>query len=123
MLKRVSGVLVGVSSAAAIVPAHAAIDRTSITGAVTASDVTVGVLAIGAVLATIYATIKAAKIAIGMLRGGQSKVSAVRAASIKGSPFFVYGGRDDCDAILGTALFRVGHCLCLGDGVRPAGLI
>lgn len=70
MLKRALTVVSGVVAGAAIIPAHAAIDLTSITGAVTAADVTVGVLAIGAVLATIYATIKAAKIAIGMLRGG-----------------------------------------------------
>ena len=61
------GVLV---SAAVVIPAQAAIDLTSITGAISAADVTVGVLAIGAVLATIHATIKAAKIALAMLRGG-----------------------------------------------------
>ena len=70
MLKRVLTVVGGIAASAAIVPAYAAIDLTSITGAVTASDVTVGVLAIGAVMATIYATIKAAKIALAMLRGG-----------------------------------------------------
>jgi len=73
MLKKVKGVLVSVAvSSAAAVPmlSHAAIDLTSVTGAVTAADVTVGVLAIAAVMATIYATIKAAKIALAMLRGG-----------------------------------------------------
>jgi hypothetical protein len=70
IMKRVVGAAGGAVAFAAILPAQAAIDLTSITGAVTAADVTVGVLAIGAVLATIYATIKAAKIALGMLRGG-----------------------------------------------------
>lgn len=70
MMKRVFAGVGVLASAAVVVPAQAAIDLTSITGAVSAGDVTVGVLAIGAVLATIYATIKAAKIALGMLRGG-----------------------------------------------------
>jgi hypothetical protein len=69
-MKRVFAIAAGLVAAAAVIPAQAAIDLTSITGAVSAADVTVGVLAIGAVLATIYATIKAAKIALGMLRGG-----------------------------------------------------
>lgn len=70
MLKRVGKFVVGVAAVAAIVPAHAAIDLTAITGAVTAADVTAGVLAIAAVLATIYATKKAAMMVLGMLRGG-----------------------------------------------------
>ncbi|RZI43728.1 hypothetical protein EGT07_08140 [Herbaspirillum sp. HC18] len=70
MLKRVSGVLISVPLAAVVLPAHASVDLTGITGAITASDITTGVLAIGAVLAAVYATIKAAKIALGMLRGG-----------------------------------------------------
>jgi len=69
-MKRVFAGFSVVVSAAVVVPAQAAIDLTSITGAITATDVTVGVLAIGAVLATIHATIKGAKIALAMLRGG-----------------------------------------------------
>lgn len=45
------------------------IDLSAITGAFTAGDVTTAVLAVGATLALIYATIKAAKIALGMIRG------------------------------------------------------
>lgn len=51
--------------------AHAAagaIDLTSITGAVSASDIATGVLAIGAVMAVAYMTIKATKIVIGVLK-------------------------------------------------------
>jgi len=50
--------------------AHAAgtVDLTTITGAVSAGDITVGVLAIGAVMAVVYMTIKAAKIVIGVLK-------------------------------------------------------
>lgn len=51
--------------------AHASIDLTAITGAITAADVTVGVLAIAGILATIYATILAAKTALNLLRRGQ----------------------------------------------------
>jgi hypothetical protein len=69
-LKKVALLGAGSVAAAAMGSANAAIDLTSITGAVTASDITVGVLAIAATLATVYATIKAAKIAISMLRGG-----------------------------------------------------
>jgi hypothetical protein len=50
--------------------AQAAVDLTPITGAFTASDVTTGVMAVAAVLAVIYVSIKAAKIVLGMLRGG-----------------------------------------------------
>ncbi len=52
------------------IPAHAAIDMTPITGAFTSSEVTTGVMAVGAVLAVIYVSIKAAKIVLGMIRGG-----------------------------------------------------
>lgn len=50
--------------------ANAAVDLTPITSAFTASDVTTGVMAVAAVLAVIYVSIKAAKIVLGMLRGG-----------------------------------------------------
>lgn len=62
--------LAGSSLAVAALPAHAVIDLTPVTGAVTAAEVTVGVLAIAAILAVIYATIMAAKTALRMLRGG-----------------------------------------------------
>lgn len=51
-------------------PAHAAIDLTSITGSFTASDITTAVLAVAGVLATIYATMTAAKMALRWIRGG-----------------------------------------------------
>ena len=51
-------------------PAHAEIDLTAITGAFSASDITVAVLAVAGVLATIYATMTAAKLALRWIRGG-----------------------------------------------------
>ena len=48
--------------------AHAAIDLSAITGAFTAEDVTVAVLAVAGVLATIYATMTAAKMALRWIR-------------------------------------------------------
>lgn len=53
--------------------AHAStggVDLSAITGAFTASDVVTGVLAVGAVLAVIYVSIKGAKTVLGMIRGG-----------------------------------------------------
>ncbi|WP_340676166.1 hypothetical protein [Paraperlucidibaca sp.] len=51
-------------------PARAEVDLSAITGAFSATDVVTGVLAVGAVLAVIYVSIKAAKTVIGMIRGG-----------------------------------------------------
>lgn len=50
--------------------AHAAVDLTPVTSAFTAADVVTGVMAVAQVLALIYVSIKAAKIVLGMLRGG-----------------------------------------------------
>lgn len=50
--------------------ANAAVDLTPITSAFTATDVTAGVMAVAAVLAVIYVSIKAANIVLGMLRRG-----------------------------------------------------
>lgn len=50
--------------------ANAAIDLTPITGAFTASDVITAVLAVAGVLAAIYATMTAAKMALRWIRGG-----------------------------------------------------
>lgn len=50
--------------------ANAAIDLSPVTGAFTAGDVVTGVMSVAAVLAVIYVSIKAAKIVLGMLRGG-----------------------------------------------------
>jgi hypothetical protein len=46
------------------------VDLTPITGAFTASDVTTGVMAVAAVLAVIFVSIRAAKIVLSMVRGG-----------------------------------------------------
>lgn len=66
-LALVAAPAVAVASGAA--NAASTIDLSPITGAFTAGDVTTAVLAVGATLALIYATIKAAKIALGMIRG------------------------------------------------------
>lgn len=53
--------------------AHAAttgIDLTAITGAFTAADVITAVMAVAGVLAAIYATMTAAKMALRWIRGG-----------------------------------------------------
>lgn len=47
-----------------------AIDLTPITSKFTAGDVITAVMAVAAVLATIYVTMKAAKIALSWIRGG-----------------------------------------------------
>jgi hypothetical protein len=62
--------LVLVTTLAAVTASQAAIDLTPITGAFTATEVTTAVLAVGATLAAIYVTIRAAKIALSMIRGG-----------------------------------------------------
>ncbi len=49
--------------------AHAALDLTPMTGAFSATDIVVGILAIGATLAVVYTAQKAATIVLGMLRG------------------------------------------------------
>ena len=64
----VIGMASGAANAGA--PTTPTIDLTPITGAFTAADVTAGVMAVAAVLAVIYVSIKAAKIVLGMLRGG-----------------------------------------------------
>lgn len=56
--------VIGVSAA------NAAIDLTPITSQFTAADVTTAVLAVAAVLAAIYATMTAAKMALRWIRGG-----------------------------------------------------
>lgn len=50
--------------------ANAAIDLTAITNQFTASDVVTAVLAVAGVLAAIYATMTAAKMALRWIRGG-----------------------------------------------------
>ncbi|MGJ7490028.1 hypothetical protein [Variovorax sp. ZT4R33] len=50
--------------------AHAAIDLTAITGAFTSADVITAVMAVAGVLAAIYATMTAAKMALRWIRGG-----------------------------------------------------
>lgn len=50
--------------------AHAAIDLTPITNAFVASDIITAVMAVAAVLALIYATMTAAKMALRWIRGG-----------------------------------------------------
>lgn len=62
--------LAPVAVVAVAAPAHAAIDLTSITGSFSASDITTAVLAVAGVLATIYATMTAAKMALRWIRGG-----------------------------------------------------
>lgn len=68
--KKLAIVSTAIAALAATVNANAAVDLTPITGAFTASDVTSGVMSVAAVLAVIYVSIKAAKIVLGMLRGG-----------------------------------------------------
>ncbi|MEY2838531.1 MAG: hypothetical protein RJB60_830 [Pseudomonadota bacterium] len=62
----VAAAAVGLVSGAA----NAAVDLTPVTGAFTAADVVTGVMAVAAVLAVIYVSIKAAKIVLGMLKAG-----------------------------------------------------
>jgi len=59
-----------VVAAFSAVSAHAAIDLTAITGAFTAADVITAVMAVAGVLAAIYATMTAAKMALRWIRGG-----------------------------------------------------
>lgn len=69
-LKKGAGAaVVGVVSAASL-PAHAAgsVDLSSITGAVSSGDIVTGVLAIGAVMAVVYVTVKAAKMVMAFLK-------------------------------------------------------
>lgn len=54
----------------AVFAQDAGIDLTPITGAFKASDVIVAVLAVAGVLAAIYATMTAAKMALRWIRGG-----------------------------------------------------
>ncbi len=55
---------------AAMGSAHAAIDLTTITNEFKATDVVTAVMAVAAVLAAIYATMTAAKMALRWIRGG-----------------------------------------------------
>ena len=58
-------------AAVAAVPAHAAgttVDLSSITGAVSSGDIVTGVLAIGAVLAVVHVTVKAATLVMAFLK-------------------------------------------------------
>lgn len=69
LVKTSIAVSVGASTAVASVQAHAAgIDLTAITGAVSATDIATGVLAIGATMAVAYMTIKATKIVLNVLK-------------------------------------------------------
>lgn len=57
---------------AALLPAFAsaATDYTSLTSAFSATDIVTGILAIGAVLATVYVAWKGIKMVLGMMKGG-----------------------------------------------------
>jgi hypothetical protein len=71
MQKKIALVAVASMAAVASAPSFATgIDLTSLTGSLSASDVTVPVLSVAATLAVIYVTIKAAKIVLAKLRGG-----------------------------------------------------
>jgi hypothetical protein len=63
-------IVAAVISAASRAANAAGVDLTPVTGAFTAADVVTGVMAVAAVLAVIYVSIKAAKIVLGMLKGG-----------------------------------------------------
>lgn len=56
--------------ASGVASAEGGIDLSAITGQFSASDVIVAVLAVAGVLATIYATMTAAKMALRWIRGG-----------------------------------------------------
>lgn len=62
--------LVATAGAATAMATPTAIDLTPITSQFSATDVITAVMAVAAVLATIYVTMKAAKIALGWIRGG-----------------------------------------------------
>lgn len=69
MTKQIIAGLAAVGALAVSTTASAAVDVSSITGAFTAADIVVGVMAIAGTLAVVYVSIKAAKIVLGMLRG------------------------------------------------------
>jgi len=60
----------GVALALGVSSANAAttVDLTSITGAISSADIVTGVLAIGAVMAVVYVTVKAAKMVMSFLK-------------------------------------------------------
>lgn len=58
------------ATVAGVTAANAAIDLTPITNEFSASDVVTAVMAVAAVLAAIYATMTAAKMALRWIRGG-----------------------------------------------------
>lgn len=58
------------ATVAGVTAANAAIDLTPITNEFSASDVVTAVMAVAAVLASIYATMTAAKMALRWIRGG-----------------------------------------------------
>ena len=65
-----SGVVASLGAASAMAQSTSAVDLTPITSQFSATDVITAVMAVAAVLATIYVTMKAAKIALGWIRGG-----------------------------------------------------
>ena len=70
MLKKVVLAVSAVVSSGSALAATGSVDLSPITNAFTAADVVTGVMAVAAVLAVIYVSIKGAKIVLGMLRGG-----------------------------------------------------
>lgn len=65
-----SGLLATLGATASMAQQANAVDLTPITSQFNASDVITAVMAVAAVLATIYVAIKAAKIALSWIRGG-----------------------------------------------------
>ncbi|MCA1323756.1 major capsid protein [Herbaspirillum sp. alder98] len=70
--KKLAGAAVtGVALAVGAAPAANAattVDLTAITGAISSADIVTGVLAIGAVMAVVYVTVKAAKMVMSFLK-------------------------------------------------------
>lgn len=65
-------IAVPVMAALASLPASAAVDLTSITGAFSAGDIVTGVLAVGAVLATVAVTVKGVFMIVGLINRGKA---------------------------------------------------
>lgn len=59
-----------VLASAASLPAHAAVDYTSLTSAFSSTEITTGLLAIGAILAAIYTAWKGIRMVLSMMKGG-----------------------------------------------------
>ena len=68
--KQVAKYGAALATVAGVTAANAAIDLTPITNEFSATDVITAVLAVAAVLAAIYATMTAAKMALRWIRGG-----------------------------------------------------